>query len=400
MADERDIRLVKNAVLALKNCIDTNATIDVIFNVKCFLRLGKLIINNLNSSALELKATCSFVSTVLQENEFSLQSISRLLDHPSKHCVKAEDLKMRRSAVAFEANLLNTNDYLTNIKEDASRHIFDTLENNISEQEIVRLLSKMHSRVEELIHKSDVESVQLACELVNVYFKISILHSFVLWHIFCIKLRSACDKSSTKGVFSMVKNCQTSALNMLKCVTHPQVKNAAFLSVFHITENKNVSHFLEIQDIEPYVLDNSFYAQSHYIQRVFSPCLKLHLVSFKFGIYGTSETTEACKFNFEPVRGRELDNVCYIRSARLEWERFYIQMNSEGSCAAVKSRPKSGGKWKCVPLVTGNEHQKFIISPIDFPGWFLYMGSTKGYAYGQTDLQKVKKKGIWKICNL
>lgn len=400
MADERDIRLVKNAVFALNNCTDTNATIDVFYNVICVLRLGKLIINNINSSILEWKDTCSFLATVLQENELSLQSISRLPGHPSKYYVKEEDLKMRRSAVAFETSLLTTNDYLTNIKEDASRHTFDSLENNIGEQEIVKFVSEMHTRVEELIHISDVESVQLACELINVYFKISILHSFVLWHILCIKLRSASDESSTKGVFSMVKNCQTSALNLLRCVTHPQVENAMFLTVFHITENNNVSHFLEIQDIEPYVFDKDFFAQSHYIQRVSSPYLKLHMVPLKFGIYGTSKTTEACKFHFEPVHGRELDNVCYIRSGRLEWEKYYIQMNSEGSCTAVENRPKSGGKWKCVPLVTGKEQQKFIISPIDFPGWFLYVGSITGSVCGQTDLQKVKKKGLWKICNI
>lgn len=224
LEERRDIQLIENAVLELKTCIDTNAKIDDVFiNVKRVLRLGKLIIDNLTSSVLEWRATCSFLSTVLQEKAFSLQRINKLPEQRDKYCeiLKHEGIKIWHSAVGLEERLLHSNDYLTNMKDDASKDIIDNLQNTISEQDIVKFLSELRSQAEELIHNSEVKSARLASECVNVYFKIAILHSFVLWQVLCIKLRCAYDESSTKGVFSMVKNCQTSTLNMLRCITNP-----------------------------------------------------------------------------------------------------------------------------------------------------------------------------------
>lgn len=400
LSEERDLQLFENAVLTLNNCINTKATNnDVFINVKHVLRLGKMIIKNLKSSVLEWRVTCSFLSTVFQENEFSLRSISTLPNQRNKYLEILEDRsysKLWHSAVSVETNLLNTIDFLTNIKEDASSNLIDTLQNNINEQKIVKFLSKLQSRAEELIHKSEVKSARLASECVNIYFKIAILHSIVLWQVLCIKLRSACDESSTQGVFSMVKNCNTSSLNMLKYITHPLVDHAVFLSVFHITDHENVLHFLQSQDIEPLVFDRKFFDQKHYIERVSIPCVRLHMKPFIYDITGTTETTEGCEFIFEQVNGRELDNVCYIRSAHQKWETYYIQMNSKEFCVAVENRPESGGKWKCVPLVTDEEHQTFIVSPIDSPGLFLYLNT--GCARGRRDLDKIKKNGLWKIC--
>lgn len=403
-ADKTEADVVMKNVLAIKECIDTNNAVEDVFtNIKRVLKLGKIITDNLNLSVLEWRATCSFLSTVMQESEFSLQKINTLANQRSTYTEifkKTEGIRMWNSAVGFEANLLHSNNYLTHMKDDASKHLIDSLQNYISEQEIVNFLTTLHSEAVTLILKSEVESARLASEIVNVYFRIAILHLFVLWQVLCIKIRSGFDESSTQGVFSIVKTCQTSALNLLEYITHYKAENVLFLSVFHITENENVLHFLHIQDIDPAVFDESFFAQSHLIQRVFKPCLKLHMKPRHYGIYGTSETTDGCKFNFEPVPGRELDNVCYIRSAHSEWEKYYIQMYSKGSCAAVSERPETGGKWKFVPLVNDKQHQTFIISSIDWPGLFLYLGSYTGYVSGKNDLEKVKKKGLWKICNL
>ena len=380
----------------MKRVVDQKDDVDVFSNVKHVLKLVNLITNNLNASNLELRATCSFLSTLLQKNQYSLNHITKLSNQRTAYSQNVDTSSdVWTTAVSQETSLLHSNSYLTNMNKDASSDVINTLQEHISEKDIVKFLSTLQSRTNELIRESEVKLARRACAYINLYMKIAILHSFVLWQVFCIKLRSAYDQSSTRGVLSMITNSRISTFDTLKCITNPNIKNSVFLSVFHYTENENVLHFLQIQGIEPFVFDKHFYDHAHYIERVSPPCLKLQMAPLRFGIYGT-KTNEGCEFIFELVNGRELDNVYYIRSAHREWENYYIQMNKNRSCVAVENRPKLGGKWKFIPLEPGKKHPTFIISSIDWPDLFLYLNT--GEARGRTDSNEVKEKGIWKIC--
>lgn len=387
---------VKDAFLNVKKVVDPDATVaEISINIKKVLTLGNMITNNLNASILELKATCSCLSIVLQKQQYSLKNITKLPDQRKAYSeIDDSNSNIWSSAVSHEQSLLHTNAYLTNMEHDASRNVIDALQDTISEKDIVKFLSTLQSQATELIRKSEVESAKRACAYINLYMKIAILHSFVLWQVFCIKLRCAYDQSSTKGVLSMIESSKISSLEMVKYLTHPDINNAAFLSVFHLSQNENVLDFLQIQGIEPLVFDERFYGHKHYIERISPPCIRLQMTSFSFDVSGTTENTEGCDFMFESVDGRKWDNVCYIRSAH--WENYYVQMNGKGSCVAVKNRPESGGEWKFISLEPDEEHPKFIISPIDSPDLFLYLNT--GHARSRKDLEKVKKKGIWKIC--
>lgn len=397
MGNETALNSVKHAFLNIKRVTDTECKfVDVFDNVKHVLKFVNMITNNLNASKLELRATCSFLSTLLQKEQYSLENITKLSDQRTAYSqIDDSSFILWSTAVSLEVSLIRSNRYLTNMDKDTSSDVINTIQDTISEKDIVKFLSTLETQAKELIRKSEVKSSCRACPYVNLYTKIAILHSFVLWQVFCIKRRSAYDKSSTNGVFSMIESSRIYALEMLKCITHPNMKNAVFLSVFHFTKNENVLHFLEIHGIKTFVFDESFYDQRHYIVRDSPPCLRLQMKPLSFAIYGT-ETSEGCEFIFESVNEQKLDNVCYIRSAQLDWKNYYIQMKSNGSCVAVKNKPEVGGKWKCVFIMNGKRHETFIISSIDWPGMFLYL--SKSCAKGQTDLKKVMEEGRWRIC--
>lgn len=395
MGKETVINSVKDAFLNVQRVIDADSkVVDVFCNVKHVLKFVNMITDNLNASKMELRATCSFLSTLLQEEQFSLNRITKLTEQRTAYSQIDDTISsIWSTAVSHEKSLIHSNRYLTNMDKGTSSDVINALQDTISEKDIVKFLSTLQSKAIELIRKSEVESAQLACAYINLYMKIEILHSFVLWQLFCIKLRCAYDQSSTKGVLSMIESSKISSLDMVKYITHPDINNAVFLSVFHLTQNEKVLDFLQIQGIEPLVFDERFYDHKHYIERISPPCVRLQMVPLLCHIYGT-ETTERCEFIFESVDGRKWDNVCYIRSAH--WENYYIQMNGKGLCVAVEGKPESGGKWKCISLEPYEEHPRFIISPIDSPDLFLYLNT--GHARSRKDIDKVKEKGIWKIC--
>ena len=89
-------------------------------------------------------------------------------------------------------------------------------------------------------------------------------------------------------------------MNILKCITEPEIQNAVFLSIFNITENENVRHFFQIQGIETH-LDKRFYDQKYKIQRVYSPDVNLERNDENVGFCGSSKKID--QFQFECVEG-------------------------------------------------------------------------------------------------
>lgn len=395
-AKEEELSVVKSAILGIKKNIETGDKSDHVFKDLNLLKLLTMITGNSKTQEFELKATCCFLVNVFKKNQYSLQNIDKLSDQQRRYCVLTEDNdSMWSMAVGHEESLIRTNAYLTNI-ESASETVINTLQDNISEKEVVIFLTQLNSLANQLILQPEIKSARRATAYVNLYFKIAMLHSVILWQVFCIKSRSTYDKSSTKGVYSLIERCHNCNLSMLRCITHRNVEHAVFLSVCHITDNENVLNFLQIQGIKPFVFDEDFYAHKHSIQWVKSPDVRLQMVPRGYAVYGTTDITEECNFRLVSVKGREMDNVCYLRSEY--WPKYYIQMYENGSIYAVQNIPEIGGKWKFVSLATNNEHPMFIIASIDWPGRFLYLESDRWYVRGKRNIEKVKNKGIWKIC--
>ena len=403
LEEDQALDILKGAVSSITYCIKNDTgTDDVYKNIQDVLRIGTLISQNLKSSIAEVKATCSFLSIVLQKDQYLLKNIKRL-DDDENYPELAHEWK---AAVGLEESLLHSNTYLIEITKGSSKHVVDTLQNLISENEIVKFLKDLQSSAKTLIRESktesnvvlNVKSAIQATKLVNLYCKIAILHLYVLWQVFCIKQGYGNDMSTTKGVFKMIDWSHKSSLDMLTFLTHPKVENAVFLSVFHISENENVDRLLQIQDIEVPTFAERLYNKEIHIQWSYSPDVALQMKHYSYRIGGTTKTTtEECKFIFEPVKGREMDNIFYIRSACSVWKNWYVQMNSDGTCPTVKNKSDVGVKWKLVSLMSDPKNPNFIITSLDCPGRFMYLDSLTDNIRGKRDLEKVKEKGLWKI---
>nr|XP_022293570.1 uncharacterized protein LOC111104108 isoform X2 [Crassostrea virginica] len=389
---------VKSAVLRVKKCIDIDAkTNDVFTNLIVVSKLFTMFTNNPNLSTFELKATRSFLSKIFKTTQFSFENIKKSSEEHRKYSIWSDDTDdVWSRAAGHEDCLIQRNRELTNIGNIAPKHEKEVLENNNCERKVGDFLSELKSKVEELIIKSEVIFVRRSTAYIDLFFRIAILHSFVLWQTFFIKRRSASNQLST--ALSEIKKCQDSNLSMLQYISNPRVEHAVFLSVCHLTDNENIRNFFEIQDIKPFVLRESFYGRKHYIQWGKSPNVKLQMQSFSYKVSGTYAVTDKCEFYFISVNGREMDNIYYIRSAR--WEDYYIGMSENGSCDAVNNKHEKGVKWKFVPLGINLEHPMFIISSIDWPGNFLCLESDGLSVKGESHFENFKVNGLWKICDV
>lgn len=393
LKEDREFTRLKNAVLSIIHCNEKDTeTNDVYKNIQDVLQIGTLITQNLKQSISEVKTTCTFLATVLQKDQYILKNIKRFDDSEKYSELRHAWL----SEIRLEESLILSSTFLTKITEDAPKNTMDTLLKTFLEIETVNILERWQSAIEQYIRTSNVESAVLATKLLNLYCRISMLHSYVLWQVFCIKQSHGYDQSTTKGVFEMIEMCHKSSVNMLESLEHPRVDHAVFLAVFNITENGHVEHHLKSLGIKTPVVDESFYERRHYIQCKNLPDTKLQMKKDVSSIWGTKETTEYGKFLFESVHGREMDNICYIRSAHRDWTSHYIQMKSDGSCRVVKNRPDQGGKWKLVQIMIHN-HPSFLITSLDWRGKFLYIESASEKVKGEENLNMIKEGGLWKF---
>ncbi|XP_078325815.1 uncharacterized protein LOC111103528 [Crassostrea virginica] len=404
LGEDQAFASLNGAVLRIKFCIDADTGMDGAYkNIRDVLRIGTIISQNLGSSIAEVKATCSFLSVIFQKDQYLLKNIKRLDDDENYSALPYE---WKSAAGELEESLIHRNIRLTYLTEGTSKPEVDTLQNVISDNDIFKFLNASQSEFKRLIGEPKskialelkVESAVLATKLVNLYCKIASLHSYVLWQEFCIKQTYGYDKSTAKVVFEMIDRRRKSNFEMLTCITHPKVEHAVFLGVFHISENENVQHLLQIQDIEVPAVTERLYNRKMHIEWSYSPDVGLHMKDFRYSIGGTTNTTsEECQFIFEPVKGREMDNIFYIRSACSGWTNWYVQMNSDGTCKTVQNKLHVGVKWKLVSLMSDPTNPNFIITSLDCSGRFMYLDSPTGNIRGKRDLEKVKEKGLWKI---
>ncbi|XP_078325835.1 uncharacterized protein LOC111105304 [Crassostrea virginica] len=394
------LHLAKIAVEKIRKCNNTEArTDDVFHNVVLLMKLAKRFTVNPEMSILDLRPACSFLTEVFRKNECSLGHIKKLSDQ-QEECFKLLDDTSNNiwtEALRYEECLCGANSRFAKTNfEDPSGDLMDRLQNAFSEKEIVFFLSTLLSEVKKLISKTERKTAFQATAYVNLYCKIQILHSFVLWQVCCIMNRSAHHQQSTKEVLTMINSSQKTNLEMLKCITEPDVKNAVFLSVFNITENENVKHFLQIQNIETY-LDKRFYEQMYELQWSRSPNVKLVMktLAFRrdFGVYASTEHSN--NFKFESVEGREFDNVCYI-IVEPEKRHLYIGISSDGECKTHPSKNAHGVEWKLMSFGM----DIFILASVDWPDMFLYLNPTTEKLKGTKNMEKVKSKGMWKVVSV
>ena len=383
---DEEFDTLKTAVCSITDCIEIDTKNDVYKNIQDVLRIETLIIN-LKTSISEVRGTCSFLSTVLQKDQYLLKKIERMKDDDKRYST-AKLAKLWESAMQHEESLLKINKNLTQIKEDAFK-----IEVDKKVTKIDHFLKMLLSQSEQYIRVSNVEAALIATRIVNLYCRIATLYSYVLWQALCIMQECGYDTSATN---KKIDWCHKSSLGMLACLEHPQVEHAVFLGVFHISMNENVDYHLKSLGIRTPVIDDSFYDKIHYIQWKYCLDVELHMEINNHCIVGIEGDNENGAFKFEPVRGREMDNLCYIRSANPEWKDHYIQMKSDGSCCIEKNKLDKGGKWKLVQVMIHN-NPNFFITSFDYPGMFLYLESLKCKVKGEKKFDEVKEKGLWKI---
>ena len=395
--------LAKIAVKEIRKCNNTEPTTDDIFcNVILLMKLARKFTVNAEMSILDLRPACSFLTEVFGKNECSLGHIKKLFDQQEEYLNLFDDTgknvlddtakNMWTKAVSYEECLVNANVYFANI-EDPSEDLLNRFQNTFSGKEIASFLSTLQTEMKKLMSKTEKKAARQATAYVNMCCKITILHSFVLWQAFCIMNSSAVNKPSNEVVLAMINRSQNSNLNMLKCITEPEIQNAVFLSVFNITENENVKHFLQIQDIA-----TQFYEQTYKIQWVYSPDVNIELRGYTNSFCGSTKHFD--KFQFEYVEGREFDNVCYIRNVSRPGNP-YIGIANDGLCRECRKESSTFKvKWKLISFGKNEKDRRFVLASADWPDRFLYLSSAMGCVTCRKNIEIDPlnvEKGLWKI---
>lgn len=406
---KENLESVRISAKEMKKCIEsleTSKSIDygeVCHKLATVLNIVSMIIPSIPLFKFTLTFSC--LSSVLKGIGDALQSLSKPFEQDKTYSELQgyEDSELRSEAIGFEKAFFNNNVFLNEIEMNAPESVINTLEDKIPVNDIVRFLGKLQAKTQELLLKPDVISACRAAKYVNLYFRLAILRKLVLWQVFCIKERSGYERSTTKGVLAMITESQKTDLELVRYVTEANVEKAVFLTVFHPTENENFLHFLRIQEIRiPSIgQDKDFHNQVYAITLSNSPSMTLEMSSwYKGKINGTTGTSSACLFMFEPVKGRNLDNIFYLKSIR--WSEYYVLMCKSGTCYSVKGKPGTEGQWKLVRLENDIGPPQYVMSSMEWPGRFLYTESTLwGPSVKSThDLKTVRDKGLWELRDL
>ena len=391
---EQALDLAKNAVKEIRKCNNTEPTTDdVFYNVILLMKLAKKFTDNSNISLLDIRPACSFLTEVFRKNECAFGRIKTLSDQQEKYFKLLDDTgtAIWTRAQSYEDCLFRANFWFANI-QDPSEDLMDKLQNTFTITEIDSFLSTVQSEVKKLVSKTENKAVCQATAYVNLCCKIAILHSFVLWQAFCIMNRSALYQPGTRVVLDMINHSQSSNLNMLKCITEPEIQNAVFLSVFNITENENVKHFLQIQEIVTH-LDKRFYEQTYKIQWVHSPDVHLKWNDKTETFCGSTKHID--KFQFQYIEGREFDNVCYIWNVSRSGN-SYIGFGKDGYCRENSKK----SKWKLISFGKDGKNRSFIVASAVWPDRFLYLNSAEGSVTCRENRKedaKYVRKALWNI---
>ncbi|XP_061177683.1 uncharacterized protein LOC133186456 [Saccostrea echinata] len=312
-----------------------------------------------------------------------------------------QDSELRADAKGLEKLFFNTNAYLSCIESNAPKSLVNRLEDKYPTNDAVRFLGKLMAKIEELLH-SGIKSARRVSAYINLYSRLAVLRSLVLWQLFVIKYCSGSDQSSTQGVHAMINESYKSDLEVVKFVTESKFEKAVFLTIFNPSENEHFLHLLRVNQIRIPCLgqDKQFFTQTHLIRSSNWPTWKMEISKHGGPIGGSNKRSDACELNLEPVKSRNLDNIFYIRSKRKPSTYIYFGPKF-GFCWSVSKRPGPEGQWKVIKLEADSGMPQYLISPLQCPCYFIYMTSTpRGYVRGSTDLKVIKEQGLWEILDI
>ena len=410
--DKNSVDLVMHIAMKVNKCVEMDTIYGDIFEKLTFaLNLAAKITPYAQIGKFTL--TFSVLSNAIQKIVDALNVTAKSMEDENTYSELQmyQDSEIATKAFGLEKAILNISAYMREFekqkKSAEEKHAINTLEDKIPINDIVSFLGKMQAKTGELMLKPDVITACRASAYVNLYFRLAILRRMVLWQVFLLKHTRGSDKSSTQGVFAMINESQKNDLEMARLVTEPSLEKAVFHFVFHPTENINFSYFLKIHDQEgkiPDIAQEICIKDHDYILRMsYSRDLKMQVHSDANDDYvsGTKDNSDGCKFTFEPVENRGLDNIFYLRSTR--WLKYYVYARSDKFCYSVKDKPGIEGQWKLIRL--GSNPPEFIISPVMWSGWFLtfekgFWPWSPMYLKCIRDINKLKRKGLWEICEV
>ncbi|XP_062606912.1 toxin CfTX-B-like [Saccostrea cucullata] len=401
-AGPKKSREVKQAINELKKCVNSDS--GDVFNKLSFAINFVSKISAIHPIPATLATTFSVLSTLFVQVGNAMKTTVPSADTDSAYAAieRFQDSELKADAVGLEDLFYTVNAYLNSIAEDAPESIINHLENKFPTSDSVRLLGKLRAKTEELLY-SDIKSAYRAAAYINLYSRLAILRSLVLWQLFAIKNRKGYDQSSAQGVQAMIYESEKIDLEVVKFVTESKFEKAVFLTVFNPTENEHFLHLLRIKQIWIPCIgqDKLFCAHTHLIRSAKWPDWKMEMSSAPGGsIRGSNNRSDACEFNLEVVENRNVDNIFYIRSKK--WPSHYVYVDSKlGCCWSVSGHPGPEGQWKVIKLEGTSGTPQFLMSPLKWPCYFIYMTSLlNGTVRGTFNLKDIKEKGLWEILDI
>lgn len=397
-------KFAKEAVKELSSFTGTDITdifqkLTYVVDLLSKLTEGSAIIPN------SFTVSLSAISVVFKILGTKLKSSSPPVEKDATYLalLRYQNSELKAEAVGLEDLLFTTHAYLNEIDEHAHESVVIRLEERFPTNDSVRFLGKLKAKAQELLTTSEIPSARRASVYINLYFRLAILRTMVLWQVFCIKERSGYDEASTRAVLAMINEGQKSDLEVVRYVTETRFQKVVFHTIFHPSENENFLHFLQIQQywIPNIGQDRSFCRQAHCIRSSKTPEIKFERTSMFGGrIRGGSDMSSDCKFQLEPLEKRRVDNVFYIRSVKSPGH--YVYMHDGGNCFSVSHRPGPEGQWKIVQFENDKSPPKYVLSPLKWPCRFLFLKSFLGSISiaGTYNSKETKDKGLWEILDL
>lgn len=200
----------------------------------------------------------------------------------------------------------------------------------------------------------------------------------------------------------MINENYKSDIEVLPYVTETSFQKIVFLTIFHPTENELFLNFLRHHKIrlpsfgQDQLNLRHYTRRTHYIRSIKWPGWRLEISSIYRGpLRATKSTTsDGCKFKFELVKHRELDNLFYIKSKK--WQDYYVYLSKCGMCLSMQGQPGPEGQWKIVKLEDDDSTPKYILSTLKWPCHFIFM-DFMGIVKTTKNLNKIKDQGVWEI---
>ncbi|XP_061177488.1 uncharacterized protein LOC133186282 [Saccostrea echinata] len=396
---------IGNTVSELHKCVEEEVEEDIFSKLAKVCQCSKKIAENVpvaESVAKTLGTITSIFQIVGDQMRVNAEKIQE--DETYAPFERFQDSEITSEACGLEDLFYTTHAYLKGIHNQANDEEIKTLQDRVPIYKGVEFLGKLKAKIENLMTKQDIKSVSRAVAYIDLYSRLAILRTLVLWQLYAIKKRSNIDHASTSGVYAVIKEADKTDCEMVEYITKSSFEKAVFLTIFNPTELRHFQHFLSVKSINPIRLDenDTFCSKMHLIRPAKWP--EWHI---KFGwdrqgsIWGEKNLRKrACKFLFEPVKEREIDNIFHIRSVKYPTYYMIMESGKLGYCGSVEGLPGPEGKWKIIRFIE-DKLPYYVMSPMSRPCFFIYMTSSPtGHVRGAYDLQEIRSKGVWQVIDV